>query len=342
VVTDWGYLRFQRNWRQRVVDSAPCPVATVETETVIPVETVSGKEEYAAATIRPKIGRRLADFLVDLPLPDISRRTAEQKMPGLSLRKDPADLLASLRIDRSVGPVPAFRGGASHARLRLDTFIARHLKDYHRLRSDPGLDISSQLSPYLHFGQVSPLEIALCIGKAPGIPVEAKQVYLEELIVRRELSMNFVHFNERYDRFDALPAWAQKTLAKHAGDPRPYLYARKALEEGQTHDPYWNAAQREMILTGKMHNYMRMYWGKKIIEWSGTPEEAWQTALYLNNRYQLDGRDANSFAGVAWCFGKHDRPWAERPVFGTIRYMNSAGLARKFNMKRYLDRVAGG
>jgi len=151
--------------------------------------------------------------------------------------------------------------------------------------------------------------------------------------------MNFVHFNKAYDTYAALPTWARATLDKHREDPRPYVYSLANLENAETHDPYWNAAQQEMVRTGKMHNYMRMYWGKKILEWTANPEEAWQTALYLNNKYELDGRDPNSYAGVAWCFGKHDRPWAERPVFGMVRYMNAKGLERKFNMKRYVERV---
>ena len=171
-------------------------------------------------------------------------------------------------------------------------------------------------------------------------PPDSADAFVEELVVRRELAMNFVRFNPRYDEFSCLPAWALKTLAKHAPDPRAHIYSARQLEAAETHDPYWNAAQQEMLRTGKMHNYMRMYWGKKILEWSPSPEEAFQTALHLNNKYELDGRDANSFAGVAWCFGKHDRPWGEREVFGMVRYMNNAGLRRKFDMDGYLRRVA--
>jgi len=164
---------------------------------------------------------------------------------------------------------------------------------------------------------------------------------LEELIIRRELSINFTRYNDGYDSFDCLPDWARSTLLEHAEDEREYLYTEAELERAQTHDPYWNAAQREMLLTGKMHNYMRMYWGKKIIEWTADPREAFAIALRLNNRYELDGRDPNSYAGVAWCFGKHDRPWTRRPVFGTVRYMNDKGLRRKFDMEAYLRRVEG-
>jgi deoxyribodipyrimidine photo-lyase len=162
------------------------------------------------------------------------------------------------------------------------------------------------------------------------------EAYLEELIVRRELAVNFVHYNQHYDSIECLPEWCRKTLREHAGNSREYVYTLEEFEEARTHDPYWNAAQREMVETGKMHGYMRMYWGKKIIEWTETPGDAYRIALYLNNRYELDGRDPNGYAGVAWCFGKHDRPWRERPIFGKIRYMNDRGLERKFDMKLYL------
>ena len=153
--------------------------------------------------------------------------------------------------------------------------------------------------------------------------------------------MNFTHYNQQYDSFKSLPEWARSTLKEHETDPREYVYGVGTLEQGQTHDPYWNAAQQEMVVTGKMHNYMRMYWGKKIIELTETPEEAFRVALYLNNKYELDGRDPNSFAGVAWCFGKHDRAWKERAVFGKIRYMNDRGLKRKFDVDAYVRRVQG-
>jgi deoxyribodipyrimidine photo-lyase len=195
------------------------------------------------------------------------------------------------------------------------------------------------MSPYLHFGQISPLFIALQTHAAKGIKKQNKDAYLEELVVRRELSMNYCFYNPHYDSYSGLPDWAQKTLKAHRNDKREYIYSITELERARTHDPYWNAAQREMLLTGKMHNYMRMYWGKKILEWSATPEDAFKNALYLNNKYELDGRDPNSFTGVAWCFAKHDRPWNERAVFGTVRYMSSSGLERKFDMDAYVQKI---
>jgi deoxyribodipyrimidine photo-lyase len=194
------------------------------------------------------------------------------------------------------------------------------------------------MSPYLHFGQVSPVTLALHAQEQGGSGTPA---FLEELIVRRELAVNFVRYNDHYDSFASLPAWAQKTLELHQGDQREYGYSVDELERAATHDPYWNTAQMEMVKTGKMQGYMRMYWGKKILEWSRTPQDAYSVALYLNNKYEIDGRDPNGYAGIAWCFGKHDRPWGERPVFGMVRYMNAPGLTRKFAMDRYLEKVAG-
>lgn len=334
-VTDRGYLRIQRQWRARAAERMPCPLTQVEGDVVVPVEAASPKEEYSAATLRPKIHRRLAEFLVPL-------REGLPRVDSLGLNLDSVPLadeshaLSLLDIDRSVPASPLFRGGTTEAKRRLAEFMRNHLHHYADLRNDPNADAVSHMSPYLHFGQISPLYIALEVQKAGGPGAEA---YLEELLVRRELSMNFVLYNPRYDSHEGLPSWALKTLAEHERDAREYLYSRDELERAQTHDPYWNAAQQEMVITGKMHGYMRMYWGKKILEWTPSAAEAFRIALYLNNKYELDGRDPNGFAGVAWCFGKHDRPWASRPVFGSVRYMNANGLRRKFDADAYVRKV---
>jgi deoxyribodipyrimidine photo-lyase len=259
-------------------------------------------------------------------------------LPGLDL-SDIESLLTRLRLDRSVQPVTGFRGGYNEALRRLHSFLQDGIASYPQKHGNPASNCASSLSPFLHFGQISPLQVALEAKKSPHRA--GREAFLEQLIVRRELSANFTHFHPAYDSFDCLPDWARKTLHDHEGDERPQLYSLEQLEQAETGDPYWNAAQREMLKTGMMHNYMRMYWGKKILEWSPNPAEAFRRALYLNNRYELDGRDANGFAGVAWCFGKHDRPWGERPVFGKVRYMNEAGLRRKFDMASYLERVPG-
>ncbi|MFP4174091.1 MAG: deoxyribodipyrimidine photo-lyase [Candidatus Hydrogenedentota bacterium] len=339
LVTDCGYLRVQREWRAAVAEQAPCPVAEVESDVVVPLRTVSNKEEYAARTIRPKLHKYLNRFLVPLKPRTLRQRDWTPPLSGEDL-SDIGALLKQLDIDHSVPPSSVHRGGYNAAREQLTAFLEHRLSRYASERNDPNAGAESHMSPYLHFGQIAALEIALTVQEAAESHTEeCAEAYLEELVVRRELSMNYVWYNPAYDQFAGLPDWARKTLAEHAGVPREYVYDRAAWEAGDTHDPYWNAAQREMVKTGKMHNYMRMYWGKKILEWSAAPEEAFETALYLNNKYELDGRDPNSFTGVAWCFGKHDRPWAERPVFGKVRYMNAAGLRRKFDANAYAAAV---
>jgi deoxyribodipyrimidine photo-lyase len=241
-----------------------------------------------------------------------------------------------LNIDKTVGEVQWLKGGTSQALEQFQRFISKGLDIYHLERNDPSLGIQSNIAPYLHFGQISPITLAL---EANGAGSPGTESFLEELIIRRELAINFVHYNTSYDSLDCLPDWALQTLDFHSRDIREYVYTPKELEKARTHDPYWNAAQKEMVITGKMHNYMRMYWGKKILEWMEEPSEAFKTALYLNNKYSIDGRDPNSYAGVAWCFGKHDRPWTERPIFGKVRYMNDNGLKRKFKIDDYVKKV---
>ncbi|NPU83953.1 MAG: deoxyribodipyrimidine photolyase [Syntrophaceae bacterium] len=337
-VTDRGYLHIQKAWREAVAREAPCPLLQVESDAIVPVESASAKEEFSAATLRPKIRALLPDFLHPLEETPAKRDSLGLRLPGLSL-EDPEAILRALPLNRSVPPIDSLRGGSSEGRRRLERFLAHALDRYHTDRNVPGSNAVSDLSPYLHFGHLSPLEVALAVRASRHGNPAAKESFLEELIVRRELALNFVHYNPAYDAYEgAVPAWARRTLEEHARDRREYLYGLRDLEEGHTHDPFWNAAQREMVRTGKMHNYMRMYWGKKILEWSVSPSEAFRTALVLNNRWELDGRDPNGFAGVAWCFGKHDRPWGERPIFGKVRYMNAAGLKRKFDMGPYLER----
>ncbi|MFW6065281.1 MAG: deoxyribodipyrimidine photo-lyase [Planctomycetota bacterium] len=336
VVTDRGYLNHQRRRRDRLADGADCAVVRVEGEVVVPAEAASDKQEYAARTLRPKIHRRLGEFLKP-----VRRHSPRKNLSGLRLRdfdvSDPETALARLNVDRSVTPVDTCRGGTGEARRRLRAFIKDKLDDYDSAANDPTVEGTSGLSPYLHFGQISPLEVALAAARNGGDGCDA---FLEELIVRRELAVNFVLNNPRYDTIDALPDWASLTLKKHAGDKREHTYSLDELASGDTHDVYWNAAQREMLLTGRMHGYMRMYWGKKILEWSSSPQDAHAAMLTLNDRYELDGRDPNGFTNVLWCLGLHDRPWSEREIFGKVRYMNAAGLKRKFDADAYVAKVA--
>ncbi len=336
IVVDKGYIKTIRQWRKFAAGQVECPLIEVEDNVVIPVEEVSGKEEYSAATIRPKIMKKRQNYLTKLDETKPVRNSLDLEFAALNLKDDKE--ISNLNSDELVKPVGYFKGGSSEASKHLENFIKNKLSDYPEHKNDPNADCLSNLSPYLHFGQISPIYIAQKILEAP-VSKAAKEAYLEELIVRRELSVNYVNFNKNYDSFNGLPEWAKRTLLSHKKDPRDYLYSLKELENAKTHDPYWNAAQNEMLITGKMHGYMRMYWGKKLIEWTDNPEKAFKIALHLNDKYELDGRDPNGYAGVAWCFGKHDRPWKERQIFGIVRYMNSEGLRRKFDADKYVQKI---
>jgi deoxyribodipyrimidine photo-lyase len=336
VVCDRGYLRIQKYWRQYVAENINCPLLQVESDVVVPVETASNKEEYSAATLRRKLLKILHQYIVPL-----SEETPKIDSSHLNFESyDISDInkaVSALNIYHTVKPVASFHGGTGEAIKRLEEFISNKLYRYADLRNDPNEDGLSNLSPYLHFGQISPLYVFLQISRHGGPDCDA---FLEELVIRRELGVNFVHYNQQYDSIEGLPNWAKRTLYEHKRDSREYLYSLEQLGKGQTHEPYWNAAQKEMVITGKMHGYMRMYWGKKILEWTENPEAAFSNALYLNNKYELDGRDANGFAGVAWCFGKHDRPWGGHRIFGNVRYMSADGLKRKFDAAKYAQKYA--
>ena len=339
VVCDRGYLQYQRRWRSRLADSIDCRLVQVEGDAVVPVETASGKREWAARTIRKKINGARDDYIRELRPTKLERSSLPLHITSeLDLRRW-QQVLGELDIDRSVAPVDRFRPGTQAARRRLSQFLRTKLPGYADARNDPASPQASELSPYLHFGQVSPVEIAIKVRGASAASDEDKAAFLEELVVRRELAVNFVYYADDYDKYACLPDWARKTLADHRDDDRPHRYTRQELENADTHDRYWNAAMTEMLATGYMHNYMRMYWGKKILEWSNTPEYAYRTALYLNNKYFLDGRDANSYAGVAWLFGLHDQAWAEREIYGKVRYMSAGGLESKFDIDAYVRRV---
>lgn len=337
MVVDRGYLRVERSWREILAKGSNCSVIQVETNVIVPIEEASPKEEYSAATLRSKISKKLETYI--LPL---SERKCNVGSINIDLPFEDYDIedidkaISSLKIDKTVKKISYYKGGTKNAKFLLEDFILNKLPHYTELKNHPGESYTSDLSSYLHFGQISPLYI---YNELIEVNIEGKKDFLEELIIRRELSMNFVFYNDKYDSYDCLPSWAKSTLEKHLLDDREFIYSIEQLESAKTHDLYWNTAQKEMIITGKMHGYMRMYWGKKILEWSKTPKEAFDTAIYLNNKYLLDGRDPNAFTGVAWCFGKHDRPWRERDVFGTVRYMNDKGLKRKFHMEKYTEKT---
>ncbi len=339
IVCDRGYLHVQKSWRSRVAKEAGCPVVQIEADVVVPIDLASDKREFAARTLRPKLAHLWPEFLREPPRVKVGTASLNLVPPGLDWRQ-PENVLRKLKIDRSVRAVPEhFRGGTLEAQRTFRDFCKQLLGVYRENRNQPQTDHVSHMSKYLHFGQISPIWLALEVRKhsrAGQINIDS---FIDELLVRRELSMNWVEHTPNYASYDSLPEWSRKTLAAHARDPRPYLYSRAQLERAQTHDPYWNAAMNEMSCTGYMHNHMRMYWGKKILEWSRTPQAAHATALALNNKFFIDGRDANSFANVAWVFGQHDRPWMNRPIFGMVRYMNAAGLERKCDIGGYVEKV---
>ncbi|MGC8740548.1 MAG: deoxyribodipyrimidine photo-lyase [Candidatus Sumerlaeaceae bacterium] len=340
VVVDCGYLRIQRLWRENAAKRLVCRLTEIETDAVVPVRVASQKEQYSAAALRPRLHRLLPSFL--LPIEEQSI-TSHPKAPLPFPSTTAAELweIASrIAVDRSVPPVPGKRGGTSHALEIFEHFLREKIESYALLRNNPLHDVTSGLSPYLHFGHISPLYVAWRVAALS--PSLSRDAFLEQLIVRRELSLNFVTFNSAYDSYDCLPEWAKATLETHAKDRRLYVYSCEEFEKGQTHDPMWNACQHELVTTGSLHNYLRMYWGKKILEWSSSPRAAFDTAIYLNNKYQLDGRDPNSFSGVAWCFGKHDRPWPQRPIYGSVRAMAESGLRKKFDVQKYISHVLQG
>lgn len=338
VISDEDPLRRAELGRSRVGEKLSVPFWTVDADVIVPTRLL-GKEHYAARTIRPKIHALLPQFLRKLPSP-----AAHHQWNGRALLKslDAKQLSAdALPVDRLTQPTRYFSGGAKTANRVLQRFIELRLKGYARNRNHPEMDGTSQLSPFLHFGQIGPHRVAMAVEQADAPEID-RRAFLEEFIVRRELAINFVRFNPKYDCFEASAAWADQTLRLHAKDSRQYVYSEQQLENADTHDPLWNAAQKQMVLTGWMHGYLRMYWAKKILEWSPSPAEAFETAVRLNDRYELDGRDPNGYAGIAWAIvGKHDRAWGpERPVYGKIRYMSYASTSRKFDSKTFIARVA--
>lgn len=331
VITDKGYLEIQKRWYDELKKYINCPLIQVESNVIVPVEIASNKEEYSARTFRPKITRKLKYFMK--PVYPRTLKVNSLDIDIESADPDPDKLMKKLGVKDEMTP-SIFQGGTKEAIKLFEKFLSEKLECFEKFRNDPVRNCLSNMSPYLHFGQISPLYLAYKASKAGRCTR-----FLEELIVRRELSMNFVCYNKNYYKINSLPKWAYNTLMEHASDPREYEYGLKEFEKGETHDKYWNAAQKEMVLTGKMHGYMRMYWGKKILEWTEHPEKAYEIALHLNNKFEIDGRDPNGFAGVAWCFGKHDRAWGERRIFGKVRYMNDRGLERKFKIQEYVNRI---
>jgi len=334
VIGDENPLRETEQWRQAATKKLKSPLWTVDADVIVPTKLLE-KAQYASHIIRPRLERQLDQFLVR-PANPKARVEWKPARRLQSLLVD-FDITDGWKIDRSVAPVAGFQGGTKEASRRLNEFTSYKLKSYSTLRNHPETDGTSDLSAHLHFGHIGPLTVALAV-KTAHAPKEDKDRFLDQLITWRELSINLVRFNPNYDNFECGEPWAHRTLAEHAKDPRPVLYSQRQLENAETYDPLWNAAQMQMVNCGWMHNYVRMYWAKKILEWSRTPAEAYQTAVTLNDKYFLDGRDPNGYAGIAWSIvGKFDRPWFDRPIFGTIRYMSLASTGKKFDSRKYIE-----
>ncbi len=346
LVMDYGYLKHQKAWRKYVVDKSKAKglnlaIDMIDTDVIVPVNQASHKREYGAYTIRSKITKQLSYYKDNTGLPVLKNKTrlgfeSDDKLQDLY------HLMLKLDVDKSVPKSLYFKGGYIEATKHITRFIYRDLKDY-KDRNDPSDPKLSYMSMYLHFGQISSMEILERIELAAlqtKIDHASVDAFIEQLVVRRELAFNYVTYTEDYDKFSHMTQpWAYETMKVHEHDIRPYIYTIDDYIVFNTHDEAFNAAMIEMVKTGYMHNYMRMYWAKKIIEWSNSFEEAYENIMFLNNKYFIDGRDPNSYAGVAWCFGNHDRAWTERAVFGKLRYMNYEGLKRKFNIEQYISKM---
>jgi deoxyribodipyrimidine photo-lyase len=345
VVTDDYPVYITREHNAHVPARIPVPYYAVDSSCIVPMGAFD-KQEYAAYTIRPKIHRMLPEFLK--PVEPLSARVpfAESVLPELCAQlhtevtdENVSELVKSCEIDHSVPPSTEYRGGRREAENRLQRFLEQNLARYAKYNREPSAKATSSLSPYLHFGQISSLEVALAVREYAARHKLIADEFLEELIVRRELAFNFARFSPILDSLEALPDWVQATLRKHAKDKREFVYSREQFEQAETHDALWNATQHELLAKGTIHGYYRMYWGKKIIEWSDTHEEALAIMIAFHDRYALDGRDPNTYTSILWCFGLHDRPWTERPVFGMIRYMSYDGMKRKTNVQAYIDEM---
>jgi deoxyribodipyrimidine photo-lyase len=343
VIGDENPTRVPEQWRRRLARELKVPFWTVDADVVVPSKLIEGAQ-YGAYTMRPRLYRLLSEFLHEFENVKAGR---EWKRPrGFYADSVGEDITRGWKdLDRSVEPVDAWRGGTHAALKRLKMFVGKMLAEYDTQRNHPEVDGSSGMSPYLHFGHVGPLTIALTVERAAKANTKlraARDAYFNELIVWRELAVNFVIHNPNYDTWECAEPWAKKTIAEHAKDEREYIYTLAQLEGAKTHDELWNAAQTQMLKFGWMHNVMRMYWAKKILEWTPDVKTAVRYAVYLNDKYFLDGRDPNGYAGVAWAIvGKFDRAWGERPVFGKIRYMSGASTGKKFDSKRYIEQMMG-
>lgn len=333
VITDFDPLKIKREWQDQLKSLTDTNFIIVDAHNIVPCFYASPKQEFAAYTLRPKINKILHEFLTEFP--DLKAHPCNWPFKLPTNNWD--EILESINIDYSVKPIHWLQPGTKAGNEVLKTFIQNKLENYAEQKNDPNNEALSNLSPYIHFGQLSAQRIAIEVSKTE---MKGKESFLEELIVRRELADNYCYYNKNYDNTKGFPEWAKKTLEEHHNDFRQYIYSLEEFEKAQTHDPLWNASQIEMVKTGKMHGYMRMYWAKKILEWSENVTTAQKICIYLNDKYELDGRDPNGYTGINWSIGGvHDRAWGSRNIFGKIRYMSYNGCKSKFKIQNYIDKI---
>ena len=336
IVVELFPLKIVKEWTNKLMESIPkdVPVTQVDAHNIVPVWVTSEKLEYAARTIRKKISSKLPEFLTYFP--ELAYHPYNFYLKANSFDYD--KLIAECTVDRKIGPASWIKPGPRAGLEMLKVFIEEKLERYSKDRNDPTKDALSNLSPYFHFGQLAPQRAILEVQRQSHRFQEPVAVFTEEAVIRRELSDNFCFYNDNYDSIDGAYSWARETLAKHAKDKRDYVYTEEQLARCETHEDLWNAAQAELVKAGKIHGFMRMYWAKKILEWTESPEEALRIAIKLNDVYSYDGRDPNGYVGCMWSIcGIHDQGWRERPIFGKIRYMNYSGCKRKFDIQKYIE-----
>lgn len=341
LVLDMSPIRDSNTWEKDFLSNTNIRTLKVDARNIVPVWIASEKQEFAARTIRPKINSKLSEFLTDFPKMKThihnNANIVSAALENTNWESIKRDVKSKKHINSFEGMV--WQAGEAAAKKTLKSFLEKKLNKYEEGRNDANADGQSNMSPYLMFGQISRQRIALDVLAKHSAGDANVDAFLEELIVRAELSENYCYYNTNYDNFNGLANWAQATLNKARTDKREYIYTLEQFEKAETHDELWNAAQKEMLQTGKMHGYMRMYWAKKILEWSESPEEAIRIAVYLNDVYELDGRCPNGYCGVMWSIGGlHDRVWFPRPVFGNIRYMARSGCEKKFKVKEYIEK----
>jgi deoxyribodipyrimidine photo-lyase len=341
-IGDENPMREPERWRRSLAEHLRIPFWTVDADVIVPSKLFP-KAQYAAYTMRPRLMKLLPDYLI--PYENPHAKVAWRKPKGFFADDPRADITAGwTHLDRSIGPVAEWTGGTHAGLERLQKFTRKLLAGYPEERSHPDVDGTSSLSPYLHFGHIGPQTIALAVRKAvaaDGTLADASDKFLDELVTWRELSVNFVRYSQDYDKANAAEAWAVKTIQEHAKDKRDHVYSLAQMEAAETHDALWNAAQRQMNRHGWMHGVLRMYWAKKIVEWTPDVDAAMHACVTLDDKYFLDGRDPGGYSGIAWAvLGKFDRAWGTRPIFGKRRYMSGASTGRKFDSAKYMAQWA--